>query len=772
MAFDNQNDGIIFESLDLPYNKVERELSEKPRLVDGLNSLITLGGKLVKRPGTQKVNFTDSTFRPYRMWLYETLDGAIYVMACVLNPDDNRYKLQYNRLNGTTPGWTDIPNVRHVNQAVYPHECVVARGLFFIRYVPAPAYGEKLGSVIFDGSDSLASPRTTYWGLLGPTQPARFVGFTSQTTAAVSATATTIPVTSTTGSPAAPFPLRLGEKEWVTVTTVNPTDYVVTRGTNGVQTSHDTLTTVAAPDFDDSDHKVEVKVGYQYSYSWKTLTGHISNRVDVERNPDLTSSSTGPFTNKIPKVTVRGHADTTNVPTIVVWRTTDGGGTFLKLKEIDNPGDSDVTFEDNVLASGPSSSTEADPQPDAELSASNPAPSTISNSPPPSVTEPDIIGVAAPVRSTRLAYYAGRIFFAIDNILFYSGNEEIIEGVPEECFPSGLGGNFFRFQHTITSLESTTDALYIFTLEETHQLTGTTKETLNPRLLFNGTGAPTQQPRAITKLRNSLAWLTQDFRIAVTDGGDLTIISDPLLQDIDDIINDQGAQIFMSYAAALEKEWLIIDAVVANNPINSRQWVYDIKKSQLLKEHFWNAPWDIRSTCSVWGRISEAEFKTRLCFFVYTGLTDENQGGHVVSLDLTGNTAYDDKPLDPQASYDFNITTNLFLVPSGNHVNKLRVPGLLPVFEQVQLERIKFPEDSDTRLFYCLDNLWLKFHEVIPLENPAMREQIEPGYITKIAHINKAAKRVALRLVANKTKYNIEIQNLNLIWRPESGAKE
>ena len=544
----------------------------------------------------------------------------------------------------------------------------------------------------------------------------------------------------------------------------------VTRGVNGVQTTHTNLSTVNAGDYSDSDHQVEVKVGYQYSYSYKTLTGHISSRVDVERNPDLTSSSTGPFTNKIPKVTVHGHPDTTNVPTIVIWRTTDGGGTFLRLKEIDNTGDVDITVEDNVLASGPSSTTNADPQPDAELSASNPAPSTVSNSPPPSVAEPLVIGTDAPQRSTRLAYYAGRIFFAIGNILYYSGNEEIIEGVPEECFPSGLGGNFFRFQHTITSLESTTDALYVFTLEETHQVTGTTKETLNPRLLFNGTGAPTQQPRAITKLRNSLAWLTQDFRIAVTDGGDLTIISDPLLQDIDDIINEQGAQIFMSYAAALEKEWLIIDAVVPTNPINSRQWVYDIKKSSLLKEHFWHTPWDIRSTCSVWGRINEAEFKTRLCFFVYTGLNDTTQGGHVVSLDLTGNTATDDKPLDFSASYDFNVTTNLFLVPTGNHVNALRKPANLPVFDEVQIERTKFNSDGEIRLFCFFDSMWLKPQEILPLETPTLTEPTK-GYTTVIGHVNRACKRVALRLVANKTKYNIEIQNLNLIWRPDAGAR-
>ena len=170
------------------------------------------------------------------------------------------------------------------------------------------------------------------------------------------------------------------------------------------------------------------------------------------------------------------------------------------------------------------------------------------------------------------------------------------------------------------------------------------------------------------------------------------------------------------------------------------------------------------------GRINEAEFKTRLCFFVYTGLNDTTQGGHVVSLDLTGNTATDDKPLDFSASYDFNVTTNLFLVPTGNHVNTLRKPANLPVFDEVQIERTKFNSDGEIRLFCFFDSMWLKPQEILPLETPTLTEPTK-GYTTVIGHVNRACKRVALRLVANKTKYNIEIQNLNLIWRPDAGAR-
>ena len=66
-----------------------------------------------------------------------------------------------------------------------------------------------------------------------------------------------------------------------------------------------------------SANPVTVLFGWKYAYSWKSRTGHVSCRSPLEFDPSQQPSDTGAFTDKIPQITVRGHADTTKIPKII-----------------------------------------------------------------------------------------------------------------------------------------------------------------------------------------------------------------------------------------------------------------------------------------------------------------------------------------------------------------------------------------------------------------------------------------------------------------------
>lgn len=768
MSLDNTWDGLQFDSLDFPYNRIKRELSEDPRLVRGKNMFVTLGGKLSKRPGTLAVANSKINGRVDRLWLYETLESPpkVYIMASIYNAASLDWAMYYLRLDAGAPAWTTLGTTRDLNASAAAHEAVAARGLFFIKGFPKTGSSEKLGTAQFDGSG--AAPTVSLWGLLGPTAPVAISGVAPRITAAITAAATSMTLTSTTGLPGTPFDMQL-DYELVTVTGLAGPVATITRGVSGtVAATHIAQTIALYRDWTASAHPVTVNLYWKYAYAYKTRTGQISNRSPLETNPDKLPSLTGPFINLIPKFTVTGHADTTNVTKIVIYRVTDGGGTFFKLKEITNTGAGPITVYDTDLGSGPTGTTLADPLPDEDLSANDFGPSLTSNSPPPTVLSPLITGTDNVARSTPLAYYQSRVFYAIGNVLFYSAQEELPDGIPEEAFPSGVKGNFFRFQHPIVNLESTTEGLYIITLQDTSVLMGENKETFNVQPLFNSVGAPAGHPRAVSKFEDAVIFLTHDYRVVMVRKDSLTVLSDPLFTDIVDAVN-LGAEIDVKYWADLDKQWLVVTGIRKDLPSSTAQWVYDIKKSQITKEPFWFVPWNIPAVAVASGRMNESSNQRRLLFFLWNNTVDSQ----LVRLDSTVRTGTDDLPGAAGTLMDMNFVTNLFQVPAGNHVNSLRRPGIVPGVYNFQVERTKFVNDENPRTYWFKDDLWTDPIATRPLpEDPARLEgpNKTKGYVTMVFPVNQVAHRFAVQVVKNQSSDLFEVQGLSVVWVPDSGS--
>ena len=165
--------------------------------------------------------------------------------------------------------------------------------------------------------------------------------------------------------------------------------------------------------------------GHQYRFVYKNSdTGHIS-----EASP--ASLSTDPFTNNQVEITGNFSADS-QVDLIEVYRNADGGGVFFKVDTLTNPGSGTWTYTDTTA--------------DTALG----------------TLKAPISGLNAPPTDgmNNVVFHSGRMWGSVDNIVYYSGGGEILNGVPEEAW-SAL--NFFNFPGKVTALFPFSIGLLVFT---------------------------------------------------------------------------------------------------------------------------------------------------------------------------------------------------------------------------------------------------------------------------------------------------------------------
>ena len=697
MAQTTQLDNLKFDSIDFPYNRILAELSPVPRIVSGYNTYVTFGGKLTKRYGTNRESNTGLTGnrRIDRCIIYRTIENPakIYLIASAYNPSSGFWEVWANRLSGGSPGWSNISsgNLRYSNQSTRAHEFAISRGVCYIKGYPNGASGEKLGTVLYDGS---GTPKFTIWGHMPPSTAAG------------------------TTSPAG----------WSA-----------------------------------SAHTLNVRYGWSYVYCYETLTGHVTSHSPLQTNPDLNPSNTGAFTSKVPQIQVTGLADTTNVPYIRLFRTTDGGGTFYEVKRFANTGAGTITVSDDQ---GPTSSG-TDPVSDVALVDPNKiAPSTVSNNPPPSVVAPKVVGTDTPDPSTPMVTYAGRIWYAIGNTVVFSAVEEIVEGIPEESFPSGVAGNFFRFPFPVLNLIPTSLALIVITTEAIYQIPGSNKETFSPKPLFGNIGGAENAPRAAIPMGDNGVWLTNDYRIAVTRGGNLDILSAPLSTDIYDAIIAGGTtDPQITYWAKDEKDFLLVAVWNFTDPSLSKVWVYDVAKSAFLRLDFWNTPWKIQASGMISGRIKESDNQRRLTFCMY----NTGAGSQLAVWDSSGATATDDQAIDVfPVTYGFQADTYMADLPPGNHVNTLATPGKFPVAEALVIERTRFSNDSDPHVFAYYDDFWTQ-PQMLGRPELAARRDDSKGYSTLVYNMNQIMQRVAFRFFKGANNERFELQSFFIKFNPTAG---
>jgi hypothetical protein len=500
-----------------------------------------------------------------------------------------------------------------------------------------------------------------------------------------------------------------------------------------------------------STNAVTVLWGWQYVYAWKDLLGNYSTRSPLETDPSQNQSTTGAFTNKKPQVVVQGNADTTNIPQIGIFRTTDGGGTFCFVEDITNTGAGAITYTDQHRVP----STTNDPTADSQLNTQNIAPSSLSNIPPPPVSPGKVIGTDTVEAATNLAYYQGRVWYAISRI-YFSGREEIINGVPEECFPNpnGVSGNYYVIEGQPRLMAAGKNALYIITSNEQLFVTGQDRSNFLLNSQTKDIGAAYGHNRAICAYRDGVFFLTQDLQIAaMVAGSDPSIISGAIGTTLRAAITaNTNVTVDLNVWIRDGNSWLIVNVIDKATPANTQQFVYD------LNRQFWFIPWKKKISAMAFGRVSESDSNKHLVVLTWDGSTAKlGVLDPAFFQDTTGTNQ-----LAPSA------TTNLFNVPNGNHVNPVNNPVRTPIIAYLLTERTKFTSDTDPTVNMRLDEFSGAFTALTAFA-PTYRAQ-HTSFNTKWWPIEQAAQRVQLQVSKVAANEAFELQTLGFVFKPDAGT--
>jgi len=617
---DRRLDSEEFIPPTLPFDSRPAKPDATPRLYPtSINTFITNAGTIKKRPQLQLAGFNAiSGGKIKKLWWYETIPNSsgvtyYYVLACVYFPATGYYNLYGKEVtSGFSGSLAQVGTLRDMHQSSRAHVLADFKGKLYVKGFPVSS--EKLGTVIVDGSTG--SLVVTPWGLLPPATPAKISGKVTKLSVAMDASSVgVITVDSTTGFSTS-YPLQIGAESIAYTSNASGTTFggTVTRGQNGTTAEkHGDNTIVLQRDWAASDHQVDVTQGWYYSYAYvnkctdsSTPTkGQISSRAPLQTNPDLLPSFTGPFRDLVPKIIIQGNADTTNIPYINIYRTKNGGGTFLFLEQITNTGAGDITYYDDSFGTGGSSTTYNDPVPDDVLDGENRrlGPSTVSNDPPPTVEDPLITGTNTPSNLCfGMAIHAGRIWISVGKTLFYSSREELIAGINEESFKSGTAGNFIPFGELIVGLESTNQGLYVLTTKRLVLITGITRDTFTDvQISMLGGAIPSydKHERNLIGIKETVAYVTFDGNVVLMEDGKPRVISDPIIGFYDGLSTGDFLPRDLAYYRDSQYEILILahnytelDAVAPGPHTAVPYWyIYDMKKSKTLNTDFWWSPW-------------------------------------------------------------------------------------------------------------------------------------------------------------------------------------
>jgi hypothetical protein len=185
--------------------------------------------------------------------------------------------------------------------------------------------------------------------------------------------------------------------------------------------------------------------GWSYVYCFQnSTTGHISTASPVSASTNVQSNFT---------VGLAGNASTDpQVNNVQIYRTVDGGATYLLLATIANPGSGTWSYTDTGT-------------PDTQLNEFIIAPQAMANNPP-------------PAGLTATCYYAGRNWGAVNNAqgcyVYYSAGPDCVNGNGNEAFPPL---NYFQYPSTVVALVPYANGIYVFTLDDIYKIRGTISAT-------------------------------------------------------------------------------------------------------------------------------------------------------------------------------------------------------------------------------------------------------------------------------------------------------
>lgn len=284
--------------------------------------------------------------------------------------------------------------------------------------------------------------------------------------------------------------------------------------------------------------------GWNYVYTYfNSNTGH-------ESSPSPLSAATGIITSKEVKVTVVASADS-QVTNIRIYRSTDGGSTDpVNMQEIPN-------------SPFPNTSTQQiDTAVDTALLLRF-APEFFRNDP--------------PTASVGFVWHAGRLFSFANNTVYFSGFEEIVNGVPEESWPSGLAGNKYPYAKKIQALAELSDGVTPFTPSSIEKIEGDSLDTFRRYTLSKKQG--TRAVTLVTSYGDIVMWFDTTATIWMLGGNEISI---PIRPDLK-VVVQSNADVALHLNGS--QHWfLVVDTT------NSKMFVFDFDTKM------WLSPWTVKAT--------------------------------------------------------------------------------------------------------------------------------------------------------------------------------
>lgn len=292
--------------------------------------------------------------------------------------------------------------------------------------------------------------------------------------------------------------------------------------------------------------------GYKYRYAFGT-TLHIGDISDE-------SVSTGPQTSK--QFTITGSTTTdTQVTKVYIFRTTDGGATYLQHPSSPIAYSGSWSLVDNAA--------------DTALT---------------SRSAPELNQNAVPVPSRGTKFFANRLWTFKGDTVYFSNFEEQKMGLAEESFNNS---NKYKFGVEVTGLAVVQKSLIVTTASFFYRITGDSLTTFAraPFIYRFGVGGP----QNLSQDSRMFGWLDVSGTIWSTDGSSLQEVSLPIRPDTAGIGQSVSSLCFHNSGV-----WRLM---VVQDSGQDKMWVFDQDLGQ------WNVPWTIGGSAVHSGEVSAGNVK-------------------------------------------------------------------------------------------------------------------------------------------------------------------
>ncbi len=344
-----------------------------------------------------------------------------------------------------------------------------------------------------------------------------------------------------------------------------------------------------------SAHGITAQTGYIYGQTFTSIYGH-------ESSMSALSTSTGVFTDLAVQVNVLSSADL-QVNGINLYRTPDGGDADpAAMRLVASLPNLDASYTDTTIDIFLGSQT---------------GPALYVNDPP------------QPLNG--FVWSNGRIWGMNGAKTWFTGNEEITNGIPAECMSDAINGNFYAWPSQVGGMAVTSNGVNIGLDEQFWQVSGDTLSTFRKSKLLQGGGV--RAAINIISVGDNVLWIDTAKQGWSSSDGEFGENIRP------DLAALTLSQAFIGFHKSKLFNWIyILDAV------RSILYVYNLDLNQ------WNTPWQFGAhmTAITSGEMTEGNIDLIASF----------DDGHVMYLNPDGF-------VDDGVQYGDTLVANLLAIVPG-----------------------------------------------------------------------------------------------------------